>query len=136
MSDAELGTCTNAVKSSRSRPFVRDAGIKFTELMSINSPRVPFCKQLDISYAVSGVIRMEGVSQWNPEAIKATKTAWDKEGIKRIVVEGPMSQDHVPVMATEIEAGMRDGYTTFGMLYAIGHMHCLAEAIAKEGTRI
>ena len=39
VSVAGLGSCTNTVKSTKSRPYVRDAGIKFTELMSIDSPR-------------------------------------------------------------------------------------------------
>ena len=45
--------------------------------------------------------------------------------------DGPMRPDHVPVMATEIEAGMRGGYTTLGTLFAIGYMRGLAESIAK-----
>jgi len=48
---------------------------------------------------------------------------------------GPMRPDHVPVLATEIEAGMRGGYTTLGMLYAVGYMRGLAEAVAKEGRK-
>ena len=100
VSVAGLGACTNAGASRKPRPYVKDAGIKFTELMSINSPRVPFCKQLDVNYAVSGVIRMEGVSPWEPEAIKATKAAWDKEGIKWIVVEGP------PTLGTRTKLGL------------------------------
>ena len=46
-----------------------------------------------------------------------------------------MRPDHVPVLATEIEAGMRGGYTTLGMLYAVGYMRGLAEAVAKEGGK-
>ena len=49
--------------------------------------------------------------------------------------DGPMRPDHVPVMSTEIEAGMRGGYTTLGTLFAIGYMRGLAEAIAKEGSK-
>jgi mannonate dehydratase len=59
--------------------------------MGIDSPRVPFCKQLGVNYSVSGVIRMKDVKPWDPEAIKATKAAWDKEGIRWTVVEGPPS---------------------------------------------
>ena len=47
---------------------------------------------------------------------------------------GPMRPDHVPVMATEIEAGGRGGYTTLGNLFAIGYMRGLAESIAKAGA--
>lgn len=84
----------SSVLPFKSRPYVKDAGIKFTELMGLESPRVPFCKQLAINYAVSGVMRMEGLKPWDPEAIKATKAAWDKHGIKWIVVEGPPSLEH------------------------------------------
>ncbi|MCJ7482850.1 MAG: mannonate dehydratase, partial [Thermodesulfovibrionales bacterium] len=49
--------------------------------------------------------------------------------------DGPMRPDHVPVMATEIEAGQRGGYTTLGNLFAIGYMRGLAESIAKEGSK-
>ena len=48
---------------------------------------------------------------------------------------GPMRPDHVPVLSTEIEAGQRGGYTTLGMLYAIGYMRGLAESVAKEKSR-
>jgi len=89
-----LGSCTrptSSVKAAKARPYVKDAGIKFCELMGIDSPRVPFCKQLGVNYSVSGVIRMKDVKPWDPEAIKATKAAWDKEGIRWTVVEGPPS---------------------------------------------
>lgn len=84
----------------KSRPYVKDAGIKFTELMGLESPRIPFCKQLAVNYAVSGVMRMEGLKPWDPEAIKATKAAWDKHGIKWIVVEGP------PSLGTQTKLGL------------------------------
>ncbi len=47
--------------------------------------------------------------------------------------EGPMRPDHVPTMATEVEAGQSGGYTALGNLFAIGYMRGLAESIAKEG---
>jgi mannonate dehydratase len=46
--------------------------------------------------------------------------------------EGPLRPDHVPVMATEIEAGMRGGYTTLGNLFAVGYIRGLAESVSKE----
>jgi mannonate dehydratase len=45
--------------------------------------------------------------------------------------EGPLRPDHVPVLATEIEAGMRGGYTTLGNLFAIGYIRGLAESVSK-----
>jgi mannonate dehydratase len=103
ISVAGLGSCTNTgtlAQAVKSRPFVRDAGIKFTELMGLNSPRVPFCKQLDVNYSVSGVMRVEGKNAWDPEVIKATKDAWDKAGIKWYVVEGP------PSLGTKTKLGL------------------------------
>ena len=103
VSVAGLSSCTNSGTSAqavKTRPFVRDAGIKFTELMGLNSPRVPFCRQLDVKYAVSGVMRVEGKNAWDPEVIKATKEAWDKEGIKWYVVEGP------PSLGTKTKLGL------------------------------
>jgi mannonate dehydratase len=49
--------------------------------------------------------------------------------------EGPLRPDHVPVMSTEIEAGMRGGYTTLGNLYASGYIRGLAESVAKQGSK-
>lgn len=49
--------------------------------------------------------------------------------------DGPMRPDHVPTMATEIEAGQSGGYTVLGNLFAIGYMRGLAEAVAKEGFK-
>jgi mannonate dehydratase len=49
--------------------------------------------------------------------------------------DGPMRPDHVPTMATEIEAGQSGGYTVLGNLFAIGYMRGLAEAVAKEGSK-
>ncbi len=69
----------------------KDAGMKFSFLMNSKSPRVPFAKQMDVNYAVSGVDRIQGVMQWEPQAISATRKAWDDLGIKWTVVEGPPS---------------------------------------------
>lgn len=78
-------------ENKKNRPFVRDAGLKFALSMSVDSPRVPFARQMDVMHAVSGVIRNPNLKPWDPEAIKATKAAWEKEGIKWTVVEGPPS---------------------------------------------
>jgi mannonate dehydratase len=49
--------------------------------------------------------------------------------------DGPMRPDHVPTMATEVEAGQSGGYTVLGNLFAIGYMRGLAESVAKEGRK-
>ena len=85
-------TGCNSGASKKARPYKKDGGIKFALSMGPNSARVPFAKQLDVGYAVSGLIRQTGATRldpWNPEPIKATKEYWDKEGIKWAVVEGP-----------------------------------------------
>src|SRR5690606_18529221 len=69
----------------------RDAGMKFALMMGPTSPRVPYAKQMDVLNAVSGVQRIEGLEPWDPKAITATKMAWEKEGMKWTVVEGPPS---------------------------------------------
>ncbi|QMU28253.1 mannonate dehydratase [Adhaeribacter radiodurans] len=78
-------------KPNKLKAFARDAGLKFALAMSPDSPRVPFAKQIDVRHAVSGIIKTANLKPWEPEAIKATKAAWDKEGIKWTVVEGPPS---------------------------------------------
>lgn len=78
-------------KKVKTRPYVKDAGIKFSFFMGTDSPKVPFAKQLGVNHVVSGVIRLTDVQPWDPAAITATKEAWDKEGIKWTVVEGPPS---------------------------------------------
>jgi mannonate dehydratase len=82
---------TRKISTQPPKPYVKDGGIKFAFSMGPNSPKVPFAKQLDVNYAVSGLLRTPGTSYdpWDPEIIKATKAYWDKEGIKWTVVEGP-----------------------------------------------
>jgi mannonate dehydratase len=69
----------------------KDAGMKFSFLMGPTSPKVPFAKQLDVNYVVSGVNRIPDMNPWDPKVITATKETWDKMGIKWTVVEGPPS---------------------------------------------
>ncbi|WP_416440746.1 mannonate dehydratase [Leeuwenhoekiella sp. A16] len=71
------------------KPFVRDAGMKFALAMGPDSPRVPYAKQMDVMHAVSGVIRNKNLKPWEPQAIIATKEAWESQGMKWTVVEGP-----------------------------------------------
>ena len=79
-------------KSTKAPKTVKkDAGIKFSFLMGPTSPKVPFAKQLDVNYVVSGVNRIPDMNPWDPKVITATKETWDKLGIKWTVVEGPPS---------------------------------------------
>ena len=78
-------------KAGETKPYMKDAGIKFAFAMSPASPKVPFARQMGVLHAVSGVERMEDVKPWDPKAITSTKEIWAKEGIKWTVVEGPPS---------------------------------------------
>ncbi|HBE40413.1 MAG TPA: mannonate dehydratase [Bacteroidales bacterium] len=100
-----MSTCTQSTYKDKSSglepgPYVKDGGIKFAFLNSPTSPKVPFARQLAVNYAVSGVERIRGLNAWDPEAIKATKAAWDREGIKWYVVEGP------PSLGTKTKLGL------------------------------
>jgi mannonate dehydratase len=79
----------------------------------------------------------------NVPSIKFTETFHDEgqidmyEAMKayyEIGFDGPMRPDHVPTMATEVEAGQSGGYTVLGNLFAIGYMRGLAEAVIKEAV--
>jgi mannonate dehydratase len=84
-------TGDNKGNEGKRKPFVKDAGIKFAFFMSPTSPKVPFARQMGVLHSVSGVEMLQGYKAWDPEAIKATKEIWAKEGIKWTVVEGPPS---------------------------------------------
>jgi mannonate dehydratase len=71
--------------------LAKDAGMKFALLMGLESPRVPYARQIDLLHTVAGVKRDPNLKPWDPQAITATKEAWDKMGIKWSVVEGPPS---------------------------------------------
>ncbi|MEO7960170.1 MAG: mannonate dehydratase [Ginsengibacter sp.] len=81
----------HTTEKKKLKAYARDAGMKFALAMSPDSPRVPFAKQIDVMHAVSGVLKNGNFKPWDPEAIKATKAAWEKEGMKWTVVEGPPS---------------------------------------------
>jgi mannonate dehydratase len=67
-------------KPDKGKAFAKDAGMKFALAMGPDSPRVPFAKQIDVMHAVSGIIKDPNLKPWEPEAIKATRAAWEKEG--------------------------------------------------------
>lgn len=71
--------------------LAKDAGMKFALAMALDSPRVPYARQMDLLHSVTGVAKNPQLKPWEPAAITATKEAWDKLGIKWSVVEGPPS---------------------------------------------
>jgi mannonate dehydratase len=102
ISVAGLGTSLASVKkgTKKSKPYVKDAGVKFAFAMDPKSPKVPFAKQMAVNYAVSGPVRVSDLKPWDPEVITATKEAWDKSGIKWAVVEGP------PALGSKTKLGL------------------------------
>ena len=56
--------------------------------MTPTSPLLPYAKQMDVLYAVSGAQKGRGVKPWNPKAIINTREAFEKLGLKWTVVEG------------------------------------------------
>lgn len=88
---AGLGTSLVSSKkvTKKSRPYLKDAGIKFAFAMDPKSPKVPFAKQMAVNVAVSGPVRVTALNPWDPKVITTTKEAWDELGIKWTVVEGP-----------------------------------------------
>jgi len=69
--------------------LAKDAGMKFALSLSLESPRVPYLKQMDVLHAVAGVKRDTDLKPWDPKAITATREAWEKLGMTWSVVEGP-----------------------------------------------
>jgi len=99
---AGLGTSLTSGKKviMKSRPYQKDAGIRFAFAMDPKSPKVPFAKQMAVNFAVSGPVRVPDLNPWDPKVIIATREAWDKEGIKWTVVEGP------PTLGSKTKLGL------------------------------
>lgn len=74
--------------------LVKDAGMEMSEAFfwGLDERRIAYCKQMDVFGAVGGIqaaLVGQDVKPWEASAIKATKEAWDKAGMKFNVVEGP-----------------------------------------------
>lgn len=90
---------TGFLKKKPAKPFVQDAGIKmcFAYFNGLEAERrkVEFGKQLNVLGAVGGInpgmVGLRNVRAWELEAVTAVKNAWEKEGLKLEVVEGPPS---------------------------------------------
>jgi mannonate dehydratase len=78
------------------RGYVRDAGMQMSEAYfdGFNQHKIALCKQLDVMGAVAGINpKMVGldVRPWELGAVQAVRNAWDNEGLKMTVIEGPPS---------------------------------------------
>ena len=76
-------------------PIVRDAGMQMSEAYfdGFNQHKIALCRQMDVLGAVGGIspkmVGLNEVQPWALEAVKAVKNAWDNQGLKMTVVEGP-----------------------------------------------
>ncbi len=87
------------------KPIIKDAGMVMSEAFfwGLDERRIAFCKQMDVYGAVGGIqsaLAGKEVKPWEAAAIKATKEAWDKAGMKFNVVEGP------PALGTFTKLGL------------------------------
>jgi mannonate dehydratase len=79
----------------RPGPVVRDAGMIMSEAYfdGFNQHKIALCRQMDVLGAVGGInpkmVGLNEVKPWELEAVKAVKNAWDNQGLKMTVVEGP-----------------------------------------------
>jgi mannonate dehydratase len=86
-------TAVDAV--GRAKGFVRDAGMQMSEAYfdGFNQHKIALCRQMDVLGAVGGInpkmVGLNDAKAWEYEAVLAVKNAWDNEGLKMTVVEGP-----------------------------------------------
>jgi mannonate dehydratase len=77
------------------RGNIRDAGMQLSEAYfdGFNQHKIALCRQMDVLGAVGGInpkmVGLNDVKPWEYEAVQAVKNAWDNEGLKMTVVEGP-----------------------------------------------
>ena len=76
--------------------YVRDAGMQMSEAYfdGFNQHKIALCRQMDVLGAVAGINpKMVGLDgkPWEIGAVQAVKNAWDNEGLKLTVIEGPPS---------------------------------------------
>lgn len=77
--------------------MVKDAGMIMSEAYfgGMDERRIAFMKQMDVFGAVGGINpTLSGITDakpWDPKALTANKEAWEKQGLKLNVIEGPAS---------------------------------------------
>jgi mannonate dehydratase len=93
------GSGSIAGLAANSRPktgeYIRDAGMQMSEAYfdGFNQHKIALCKQLDVLGAVAGInpkmLGLNDAKPWDYEVILAVKNAWENEGLKMTVIEGP-----------------------------------------------
>ncbi|CAN5570910.1 mannonate dehydratase [soil metagenome] len=101
------------INNTNSNTYVKEAGMQFALAMGLDSQRVPLAKQMGVLHAVSGVKRDTDLNPWDPKAITATKEAWEKEGMKWSVVEGPPTLHAKTKLGLEGKDEEIDNFITF-----------------------
>jgi mannonate dehydratase len=103
ISAAGLGTVSASAVSRIPKPkakqYIPDAGIKmcfaYFRGIEAESRKILFGRQLNVLGAVGGIspgmVGLKNVNAWDFEAVSAVKNAWEKEGLKLEVIEGPPS---------------------------------------------
>ncbi len=77
--------------------LAKDAGIEFclAYFWGIEPRKIALAKQMNVLGAVGGInpsmVSMKGSDNYDFQVIKAVKEAWEKEGLKLKVIEGPPS---------------------------------------------
>src|SRR5665213_4062447 len=78
--------------------YIRDAGMQMSiaYFWGIEPRRIALARQMDVLGAVGGInTRMaglpDGAKAWDYESVMAVKEAWNKQGLKFTLVEGPPS---------------------------------------------
>lgn len=77
------------------KEYVQDGGMQFclAHFFGMDKRRIELSKQMNVLGAVGGInprsAGLSDVNSWDYAAIKAVKEAWEKEGLKLKVIEGP-----------------------------------------------
>jgi len=100
-----VSTKNSTSSTSPSGAMVKDAGMEMSEAFfwGLDERRITYCKQMEVYGAVGGIqtaLAGKDVKPWEAAAIKATKEAWDKAGMRFNVVEGP------PALGTVTKLGL------------------------------
>ncbi len=134
ISAAHTGTPDVAARDKREKfselkdeEFIRDAGMRLclAYFWGIEPRKVTLAKQMNVLGAVGGIsphmVGMQGANNWEYKTIKAVKAAWEKEGLRLKVIEGP------PALYEKTKLGLE------GRDEEIEHFITFMENISKLG---
>jgi mannonate dehydratase len=105
----------------------KDAGMQMclAYFWGIEPYKVALAKQMNVLGAVGGInpgmVGLKGINPWEYDAVLGVKEAWDKEGLKLKVIEGP------PTLGTQTKLGLQ------GRDEEIGNFIKLMKNLARVG---